>query len=81
MAGDAYALWLGLLTALCVGGYLVHRQFEDARRERRQIIRAVDFLERELARLRERLPLSDGEREILKQITDAERPDRDSDFK
>jgi hypothetical protein len=81
MGGVAYSLWLGLLAALCVGGWLVHRQFEDARRERKQIVKAIDFLEREMNRMRERLPLTTDDHDALAALTARERPDRDSDFK
>jgi len=81
MGAEAYSLWLGLLLAFCVGAWLVHRQFEDAKSERRQIIKAIDFLEKEIARLRERLPLTDTERDTLKSLTAKERSDRDVDFR
>jgi hypothetical protein len=73
-----YPLWLGLLAVYCVGGWLFHRQSEDARRERPQILKAIDFLEKEIARLRERLPLSERDREHLLAITKQERPYRDT---
>ncbi len=75
-----YSLWLGLLAALIAGGWLIHRQFEVSRCENRQIMRAIDFLEKEIARMRERLPLNDREREQLTSLTKQERPDRESDF-
>ncbi len=48
-----YPLWLGLLVAIAWGGWLIHRQFEESRREHRQIIKTIDFLEKEVGRLRE----------------------------
>ena len=79
--GSMYPLWVGLLMALVWGGWLVHQQFEEGRRERRQIIKAIDFLEKEIARMRERLPLTDRDREILDSIAKQERPDRDPSFR
>lgn len=71
-----YPFQLALLIIFLVGGYVAHRQFEDAKSERRQLIKAIDFLEREIARIRERLPLSEDERKLLDAITKSEWPDR-----
>ena len=76
-----YPLWLGLLAILVAGGWLLHRQFDEARRERHQIMKGIDFLEKEIGRLRERLPLSDRDREALKMMTEQDQPHKDTNLK
>ena len=74
-------LLLCLFAVIFVGGWVVHLQFDEARQERRQIIKAIDFLEKEIARMRERLPLNDRDLELIKAISEQERPYRYPDFK